>query len=375
MQFFNPDYETYRTARDTALLKSGKMFENEALSMSREEYIDKIYSQATKILDRPMPPQMIAEPSSVFREKDRFSQKTHITAYPSMYQMVKLGNVYIANIRYSLLEKRQNWTSAIVGKVGSGKSMGALFLAKLIDPTFNVDRICFTAQDYLQMVKVIKPGQMVVWDEIGAGLGSREFATKVNRNVGKVFQTQRYKQFGCLVTLPQLNLLDKQPRELLHSIISMKKILKSYNVSLARIYENKIDPIKQNVRQVLPKIRIGNTIYKIRDFAFKIPPKGMVEEYEKRKDSFFQNNILSRALEDHMSEEEKVFDAYRKDSEDKAMMQGALDRVRKEPFLFGKKKEGAWVFEINRICAVMDIPKEIAMKVKYKAEFIETQQV
>jgi len=251
----------------------------------------------------------------------------------------------------------------------SGKSLFSIAFSMMIDPTFAVDRIVFTPKQYLNLVKVIKKGQFAMWDEVGAGLGNRDFATKLNRNIGKVFQTQRYKQFGIIMTAPSLNLIDKQPRDLLHCIISMKKILRSYNVSVARIYENKQDVLKGKVRQVLPKVHIGNTVYKIREFAMHKPPNKIIKEYEKVKAEFFETNVLGKAIQEQMTGEDQIYDDYRKNEVIKIKVSDNIQKVLESPHLFGKLVEGVWRFETKRIKSILSIPQEIAEQVKYKSEY------
>jgi len=251
----------------------------------------------------------------------------------------------------------------------SGKSYFSYAFCKLVDPTFDVSRVVFTPQQYLNLVKVIQPGQFILWDEAGAGLGNRDFATKLNKNIGKVFQTQRYKQFGIVMTAPSLRLIDKQPRDLLHCIISMKKILRSYNVSIARIYENKMDSIKGIVRTVLPKIHIGNTVYKIREFALHKPPQKDIDDYEKVKNEFFQTNVLGKAIQEQMQGEDSIYDDYRKDELFKIKVSDNVRKVCESPLLFGKMNGGVWRFETKRIGTVLNIPKTLAEQVRFKAEY------
>lgn len=295
--------------------------------------------------------------------------RSHSTVYNPLFNMVYCGYIYIANIRYRLFDLQKNWTALCAGAVGSGKSMAMLFFSALVDPSFNVDRIVFTPKDYLHMIKVIKKGQFILWDEAGAGIGSRDFATKLNRNIGKIFQTQRYKQFGVAMTAPALNLIDKQPRELLNALINMKKILRSYKTSVASIYENKVDLLRNKVRPVLPRIKIGDTIYKIRDFSFRLPDKKLVREYDKIKDEFFQKNVLGKALKDEITQEDKIFGEHRKKELANQKVEETLDKVMKEPFMFGKMKNGIWRLQTKRIQTILGIDRDTAETARYKAEY------
>lgn len=252
----------------------------------------------------------------------------------------------------------------------SGKTYATIYEALLIDPEFTLDNLVFTTQEYLNVIKTIKKGEVILWDETGASLGNREFATKMNRNISKIFQTQRYLNFAGLMTTPSLNLIDKQPRDLLNSVVVMKRIIKSYNISIARIYDKRADPISGKTFNVLPRVSVGNTTYKIRDFAFSLPPKKILKEYEERKDDFFRKNVLDKAIQEQEAEDESIYGKVRSAEIEKNSVDESMKKVLAEPFHYGKMKGGVWKLEARRIQALLNINKETASKVKFKSEFV-----
>lgn len=330
--------------------------------------IDQIYSQDTHLTLETARAEFIAKPSELIKNSN-IDKRERSSIYEPMYTMLHCGYTYLAQIRYNLMDLHKNYVAMTIGATGSGKTYFDLFFCTMVDPTFTIERVVFTPKQYLNLVKVIKPGEFILWDEMGAGLGARDHATRLNKNVGAVFQTQRYKQFGAMLTAPNIKLIDKQPRELLHAIITMKKIIKSYQVSIARIYENKVDPLSGKVRTVLPKIRIGNVIYKIREFAVHKPTKKLCLEYEKVKNEFFEKNVLGKAIQEQVTGEDKIYDEFRKKENLDIAINNAVKKVLDEPEMFGKLKEGVWRFENKRIQLVLNITKEVADSVRYRAEY------
>lgn len=95
------------------------------------------------------------------------------------------------------------------GEEGAGKSVFAQQCAGYVDPSFNIDRICFTPEQFLDVVSHCDKYQAVVYDEAITGLFSRETMTELNRSIVKVLATIRQKNLFVFIVLPCFFDLDK----------------------------------------------------------------------------------------------------------------------------------------------------------------------
>lgn len=112
-------------------------------------------------------------------------------------------------IRDNYLKKNFDWLHCIDGFERLGKSTLAIQTCLEIDPTFDLNRICFSPKQYLNAVENAKKGQAILYDEAGTGLFSRQAMDAVNIVINKVLMTVGAKNiFHCMV-LPNFFALDR----------------------------------------------------------------------------------------------------------------------------------------------------------------------
>jgi len=118
---------------------------------------------------------------------------------------------------------KRNFLIAIVGETGSGKSYMALRLGEVLDPNqdFNIDHVTFTPDEFFDFLSKAKHNCFVVFDEAGVSFSHREYMSMINKMLGMVFQTFRYKFINVIFTLPSLGYMDYVGRGLLHCVIRM----------------------------------------------------------------------------------------------------------------------------------------------------------
>jgi len=85
----------------------------------------------------------------------------------------------------SVINKNWDYFTVISGIPRVGKSTLAQQIACYLDPTFNIDRICFTAKEYIEKSSKLTKGQAIILDESFADLNtnlsrSPEFAAILN---------------------------------------------------------------------------------------------------------------------------------------------------------------------------------------------------
>ena len=275
------------------------------------------------------------------------------------YDVSVLGNVPTFFLRSGLVSHN------------SGKSTIALSLASLIDPSFDIRKVCFSGKEYVNILKTVKPCEAIVWDETGVGLGSRDAMTKVSKNLSKVFQTMRFKRNAIILTVPDLNMVDKTARTMIHVVIETKKIISSYGLAICRILSFNRDIFFDRPTAQYPVIRIGNELIKIKEFAVKKPDAQLMAQYEAKKEAFFQSDVLDKFDEDYSMEELKAESKIMEDKEKQHLIDDVMRKVIDNPRLFGKIRYDGWSFSLSRIKAGFGVKTEIAGEIKSKLEMNE----
>ncbi len=98
----------------------------------------------------------------------------------------KKDPLLVQYIKDRIHNKNKNFVIIFVGATGSGKSYSALRLAQLLDPTFDIDRVCFKAKDFMNKINELVDsnekvsGKVVMWDEFGVEHNARDFMTISN---------------------------------------------------------------------------------------------------------------------------------------------------------------------------------------------------
>lgn len=121
----------------------------------------------------------------------------------------RLKRIVDKKIRKSLSQNDKDCVIAVDGKEGVGKSWFALQLAKFYDPSFNLSRVVFDAEEFRNAIFKAKKGQAIVYDEAFTGLSSRSSLSTINRALVSLMMQMRQKNLFVIVVLPTFFLLDK----------------------------------------------------------------------------------------------------------------------------------------------------------------------
>lgn len=109
----------------------------------------------------------------------------------------------------TLQKKDKDFFLAIDGREGSGKSTLALQIGKFVDPTLNLSRVVFNAEDFRRVIYDAKKGQCVIFDEAFTGLSSRASLSGINKTLIGLMMQMRQKNLFVIIVLPTFFLLDK----------------------------------------------------------------------------------------------------------------------------------------------------------------------
>lgn len=121
----------------------------------------------------------------------------------------RIKKIIDEKIRPSLEKKDKDCVFVVDGSEGAGKSFFSLQLGKFYDPTLNLDRVCFSADEFRDAILKAKKGQCIIYDEAFTGLSSRSSLSTVNRVLVSLMMQMRQKNLFIIVVLPTFFLLDK----------------------------------------------------------------------------------------------------------------------------------------------------------------------
>lgn len=157
---------------------------------------------------------------------------------------VNKDNYYLDGILKTNLDNlkkdlKQDYDALIIisGRERFGKSTIAGQIAYYLDPTYNIDRCCFTAEQFQDAVKSSDKYQAIVFDEAHGYLNSRQSMSRFNIELVKVMAEMGFRNLFIIICLPNFFELDKYPA--IHRSVSMVHVYKrsyfgAYNYSKKR---------------------------------------------------------------------------------------------------------------------------------------------
>lgn len=178
----------------------------------------------------------------------------------------------------------------IQGETGIGKSYVALRLGEIIDKNFSVDNVVFTPAEFSKLLEAgtLKPGSVIIFDEAGVGMSSKEWATRSNKLISNITQTFRTNRLIVLFTLPSGRYLDSSIRNIFHAIIEPLGVEPGTTKNAFKLLK-----IEQNYRQnktYYPYYRFKDSktgrFYKYAIIRIGKPTDKLCEAYEKKRGSY-----------------------------------------------------------------------------------------
>jgi len=274
------------------------------------------------------------------------------------------GESFLAQaIRDKLHNRNENYLAVICGKQGRGKSYSAMRLCEQIDPTFNVDRIAFSAKEFMQLVKDgnLKTGNAVLWDEVGAGgLPAKTWWSISNRVINYVLQTFRTDNLCTIMTTPDFMFIDKDTRKLLHAYMEAMKVNREEEYVLLKYLVIQNNPVYGKIYYKYPRMIINGQLVAVRRLHIHLPSEDLVEAYEKKRAIYTKNLKLDADTTIKMSEKKK--------KRREIKLEDIVNDVLAKEKIFVKKWGKRKVVDANLISATYDIGLVVASKVKKAVE-------
>ena len=111
-------------------------------------------------------------------------------------------------VSHKIAHRRSDMFIIIDGPVGSGKTTLSFQCAKYFDPTFDLSRVVFSVDDFLETLIRATPGQAVVFDE-AIIVNSRSALTEFNKKVIIAMTQIRSKGLYLFFNIPSVFDLDR----------------------------------------------------------------------------------------------------------------------------------------------------------------------
>ena len=195
-------------------------------------------------------------------------------------------------LKYSVTEMRLNRVITAVGPPGSGKSWTGLRIGSLCDPLFGIERVVFPGLDYIRAVAnpELTYGSFVMWDDAGLGAPSREFWSLLNRAVGMVAQSSRFRRLLLWITLPDKSFLDAQPRKLVDVHLEFLRRTNPKEPIAARVYLPETNARTGKIYYKHPRIDNGHGPEVLDMIRFQnTPARELADAYEELKSRYMMD--------------------------------------------------------------------------------------
>jgi len=180
----------------------------------------------------------------------------------------------------SRLNNGFNCLLLIEGRAGIGKSYAGMALAEDMDASFSIDRVVFTAEEYMTAMQSIKRGQFICIDEPAQSevLSKRSWWAETQRSLVDTLESNRFLGIGTILCTINRSLLDSMIRSvILHFMVNM--------ISRGRGTVYEIQPSPFDSSEKTP--RIGQ-------LWFGLPSKQLIDQYEEKRSIIMKTRYSDR---------------------------------------------------------------------------------
>lgn len=195
------------------------------------------------------------------------------------------------------IKTNRNFICCCTGSTGSGKSYAMLAWAEELDPSFNIDRVVFTPKQFMELINSgkLEKGSVILFDEIGVALNSKEHMSIVNRALNFFMQTFRHRNWILLMTTPHIHFLDAGVRRLLHAHAETVGIDQRMKKSKLKIFSLSVGQYNAKIYRKYLRVLINKQLLPIQRVSFTLPSKHLQQTYEDKKSEF--TTALNKRIE------------------------------------------------------------------------------
>ena len=188
--------------------------------------------------------------------------------------------------RERMTKFNQNWLCLIVGGTGSGKSWSALSLADHISANgFDCKKhLAFRPKDIIKLINsgTLKAGDIILADELGVSMSSRDWYAVQNKFLNYLFQTFREMNIGLIATVPAIKFIDSNMRVLFHNRMETVKIHRKSNLAELKVYNLEYSNFMDKLLTITPVFEdsYGNKVSMPRIYIPQARQE-LIDDYEK----------------------------------------------------------------------------------------------
>jgi ABC-type dipeptide/oligopeptide/nickel transport system ATPase component len=271
-------------------------------------------------------------------------------------------NWLIEEVRRKIFNQNKNWLAVIVGETGSGKSYTGLKLCEMIDPSFNIDRVVFSAEEFMKLLNsgTLTKGNAILWDETGVGLSAREWYTISNKAINYVLQTFRRDNLAVIFTVPSMDFVDIQLRKLFHAYIETISINRTEKCVWVKFMNIQYSPRFDKIYYKYPRIKVNGKIVVVNRVKVYKPSEQLIQQYEEKKKVFCERlkEEVEKTIKQERLKVERIVDL-------KEVIENAKLNIDK----FIVEKNGRKVIDADLLRIYYNISSDKAKLVKKLLEF------
>lgn len=216
---------------------------------------------------------------------------------PEIKQGIKTqsGNALVDYVRTECFEHNSNFIGIWTGACGSGKSVSALRVCEIIDPTFSIDRVCFDIEALMQLIVKFQEekesgldirGRCILYDEAGISMDNRAWQNQIHKILNDTIETFRFLNLVLMVTVPARNRIDKKMRDLFHGSFVITE--KHTDYRRVKFYLEKINPVNNFEYRKYLNTRISGWNVRINSLKVYKPSAMLLHQYEKKMTEYKQ---------------------------------------------------------------------------------------
>lgn len=212
--------------------------------------------------------------------------------------------------RKRTLDLNKNVIMAVVGSPGAGKSYLCLRIGEkmgeLNGRPFDIRNCSRDLEEFMERVNAgeLKTGDVLILEEVGVNISSRDWAAKVNKLINYVFQTFRDKNLVVLLNVPDIRMLDSNTQRILHGVIQPKGV--DVKRKICKLMVKLRQHNFQNHKDYWKFLRVMNNrkVKKIKSMILHKPSDELCAIYEERR-SEFTDQLNKRVAREITEENEK----------------------------------------------------------------------
>lgn len=218
---------------------------------------------------------------------------------------------FLRHVHNNVMRKNKHFALLMCGESGGGKSWNSASIASALYPNFDPrESFAFSPIQFLEMTEVNHPKLFpMIIDDAGLSAFSGDALTSQVKNISKIAQSIRYKNWQIIFNLPNVDLLAKSVRITNHYYSEPKWI--DYKNKTAYIKFQRLKPGKDKLlyRNIKRNVTNYNEVTGYNDYkrekhltyGIPAPPKEITDVYEKLKDDFMKRYRKETA--DHLRKE------------------------------------------------------------------------